>query len=503
MERRNYQLQWSSKDLGNETIIDIGNIKGDGSPIIAAGATSERSSKGSNLYLFQHFGNSYHQISDTPIADKGIYCIKVFDIDRDGADEIIVGCGRNIYIYKYQANRLVRICESDIFPGNVISIAIGDIDRDGKLEIVISIKGSKKIFIYRYDGKLIFVKESVFDYTVCSVAIGDTDGDGRLEVVVKTRNIIYVMEFTDGKHRKKWHTHITGSKDRFLIVKDFNKDGICEIICESRGRKIIVIGHRHGNYRTIWESEYLDEDCEDGAVYDIDGDSRNELVIICLSTCYIFGWKGEGIILEWTQTIPNGAICIVAGEFGKKGLGEIIIGTIYGYIYVVEARHNRHIDHMWVGKVQSIIQDTVEIPANKPDAERAVEANVRFSVDEVTVIKDKVIVAGDVAAKILYVANLPSQPVHFFQANFPFLTFIHLHGAKPGMGATAFFNVEHIKVMSAGPRTIKITILFEMSVKLIPCYHHTPPCYPPHHHAPPSHPPHHGPHYPPHHGHYY
>lgn len=96
----------------------------------------------------------------------------------------------------------MRICESDIFPGNVISIAIGDIDRDGKLEIVISIKGSKKIFIYRYDGKLIFVKESVFDYTVCSVAIGDTDGDGRLEVVVKTRNIIYVMEFTDGKHRK-------------------------------------------------------------------------------------------------------------------------------------------------------------------------------------------------------------------------------------------------------------------------------------------------------------
>ena len=45
MDRQNYQLQWSSKDLGSETIIDIGNIKGDGSTIIAAGVSLERASE--------------------------------------------------------------------------------------------------------------------------------------------------------------------------------------------------------------------------------------------------------------------------------------------------------------------------------------------------------------------------------------------------------------------------------------------------------------------------
>ena len=67
--------------------------------------------------------------------------------------------------------------------------------------------------------------------------------------------------------------------------------------------------------------------------------------------------------------------------------------------------------------------------------ERAVEANVRFSVDEVTVIKDSG--GRRCSSKILYVARVPSQPVTF-PSNFPFLTFIHLHGAKPGMSATAF-----------------------------------------------------------------
>ena len=40
MDRQNYQLQWSSKDLGSETIIDIGNIK-EMAAIIAAGVSLE------------------------------------------------------------------------------------------------------------------------------------------------------------------------------------------------------------------------------------------------------------------------------------------------------------------------------------------------------------------------------------------------------------------------------------------------------------------------------
>lgn len=90
------------------------------------------------------------------------------------------------------------------------------------------------------------------------------------------------------------------------------------------------------------------------------------------------------------------------------------------------------------GQSQAIIQDTVTIPAGKPDAARGVEASARFSVDKVKVVHDKVIVDGEVAAKVLYVAALPSQPVHFFEATIPFLEFIHLHGASRHAGASLF-----------------------------------------------------------------
>ena len=49
-----------------------------------------------------------------------------------------------------------------------------------------------------------------------------------------------------------------------------------------------------------------------------------------------------------------------------------------------------------------------------------------------------------------------------------------MHGAKHGMQAFVYFNVEHISVDVVSPRRIKITILFEMVVKLVPFYddHH-------------------------------
>ena len=96
-----------------------------------------------------------------------------------------------------------------------------------------------------------------------------------------------------------------------------------------------------------------------------------------------------------------------------------------------EARRDRHHGKLWVGKVQAIIQDTVTIPDGKPDAARGVEAKAKFSIDEVRVIHDKVIVDGEVTAKILYVAALPTQPVHFSKPHFHFWSSFIYVGHRP------------------------------------------------------------------------
>lgn len=473
MMRTAYHLEWASKDLGQETRIALGDVYGDGRINIVAGTTAA-SSGNSSLYVFRFQDNAYHQLAMVSLGKNDVRCIKAYDIDKDGRDEIIIGSYHCIAIYKMRGKELIKISESAV-DGEVISLAIADIDRDGELEIVVVAKGKAKIYIFRFEGKLVFLRHEAFRYNVHCVDTGDTDGDGLIEVVVKTRShgssVIYVLCFENGKKAEKWSGFIAGGDRDFIVVDDFDADGKDEMIVDSINRTVKMLHFRNGSYEIMWESPELDQVPNDVTVYDVDGDGQRELAIVCLNTVYIYGFKGRAIILEWKHTIPNGVICVKAGELNQKGLGEICLGTVYGYIYVMEASRDMKRGKLWVGKIQAIVQDTVEIPAGKPDAERGVEAKATFNVDEVKVLCDKVIVDGEVKAKILYVAAIPSQPVHFFEAKFPFLQFVHLFGADPGMEALVFFRVEHINVDVISPRRIKVTILFEMLVKLVePCW---------------------------------
>lgn len=476
--RETYHLEWASKDLGQETRVAVGHISPGGGVNIAAGTCAAQGD--SYLYVFRFDGKHYHQLARISLGKDDTRCIKVCDIDRDGRDEIILGTNRAIIIFKMRGKELIKISEI-VAEGEIISIAALDIDRDGKVEIIASVKGKAKVLICRYDGRLVLVKSEMFKGTVYCLSAGDTDGDGWPELVVKVQSskgcIIYVCSFKDNRLTEKWSRSFHDADRNVILVADIDKDGKCEIIFDCERRKVKVLRHRGRDYDTFWESASLEQDPRDLSVFDIDNDGQCELIIACLSTVYIFGWNQGRIIPEWTQTIPNGVICCETAELIKNGFGEIVLGTFYGYIYVIEARRDKKRGKLWVGKVQAIVQDVVTIPDGKPDAERGVEAKATFSIGKVKVIPDKVIVDGDVNAKILYVAALPSQPVHFFQASFSFLEFIHLHGAEPGMEALVFFNVEHINVDVVSPRRIKVTILFEMLVKLIPFfdddhYHH-------------------------------
>jgi|GEM_PF-1331928 len=473
--RQAYQLEWASKDLGQDSRVALGDVNGDGHINIIAGTTTA-SGHQSNLYVFQYRGHTYHQLARTSLEDNDTHWLGCHDIDKDGIHEIIVGCTRGIHVYKMQKGKLVRIAESAELRETVTCIAVADIDKDGKYEIIAVAKGKPRIYIFRYDKRLILVKEERIEHPVYCVAVGDTDGDGYPEIVIKTHGrhgcTLYILSFKGGRRHDKWSSHIEEAGKAFLVVADFDLDGKHEIVFDCTINKVRVLRYAGGKYQTFWDSPKHCQDVKDVAIYDIDGDGKKELIVVCLSNVYIYSWKAGKIMMEWQQTVPNGAFCVTAGELNHKGYGEIVVGTIYGYIYVLEARRDTHRGKLWLGKVQAIIQDTVTIPDGKPDAARGVEAKAKFSVDHVKVLHDKVIVDGDVSAKVLYVAALPSQPVHFFEASFPFMEFIHLHGATPGMEALVYFNVEHISVDVVSPRRIKITILFEMLVKLVPFHHH-------------------------------
>ncbi|MDD4569501.1 MAG: FG-GAP-like repeat-containing protein, partial [Tepidanaerobacteraceae bacterium] len=380
--RQAYQLEWASKDLGQESRVALGDVNGDGNINIIAGTTAS-SGQQSNLHVFQYRGQSYHQLARTSLGNNDTHWIGCHDIDKDGIDEIIVGCTTGIYVYKMRGSKLVKIAESVDIKETIICIAIADIDRDGKYEIIAVVKGKPRIFIFRYDGRLVLWKSEIIEQQVYCVAVGDTDGDGYPEVVVKTHGqrgcILYVLSFKDGKRHEKLRSHLPDADKAFLAVDDFDLDGKCEIVFDCTGRKVRVMRHIGGGYKPFWDSPPHSQSVKNIAIYDIDGDGQKELIVVCLSNVYIYSWKSGKIIQEWNQTVPNGDFCITAGELNQKGYGEIVVGTVYGYIYVFEARRERHHGKLWMGKIQAIIQDTVTIPDGKPDATRGVEAKAKFS----------------------------------------------------------------------------------------------------------------------------
>lgn len=467
--RAKYNVQWASKDLGFEARTIVGDVDGDGVNEIITIANLENVS-GSIIVIFKKRRNTIVEVGRIELSHDS-HLVYIFDIDRDGKKEIIVGTDNNIAVYRLEDRKIRFITESAGIGGPATSIAVGDFDKDSYVEIIVSVRN--KVYIFRWKNGLVLINSINFKGNV-KVAAGDVDNDRRIEVIIKEANdstgTIYIFELRNNELRRITSIIIRNVAHGFLVVGDVDGDGKAEIIFNSKDDFFYILKKVDREFiffrKDVPESKSLNE----AVVYDIDNDGLNEIIAISLNSLMILEIGNRVVKVKLLQMIPNGAISVSAGELDGMSPPEIVIGTSYGYVYLLQTVRDGMGDKLLVGRVQSIIQDTVDIPAGKPDASRIVEANAKFIVKDTRVIKDKVIVDGDVEVKVLYVANLPSQPVHFFEDVIPFLQFIHLYGAHPGMEALVHFKTEHVDAKLISPRKAKITVVFEMFVKLVKFY---------------------------------
>ena len=95
---------------------------------------------------------------------------------------------------------------------------------------------------------------------------------------------------------------------------------------------------------------------------------------------------------------------------------------------------------------QKVVEFDMFVPAQKPDIEQVVDVYVKdVEINTVDVIPNKVIIRGDLEVKVMYVADLPNQPVHAFEKrHIRFTRDIEIEGAEPGMDANADVTVEYV-----------------------------------------------------------
>jgi len=89
------------------------------------------------------------------------------------------------------------------------------------------------------------------------------------------------------------------------------------------------------------------------------------------------------------------------------------------------------------GSAQRVLEINITVPPEKPPIEQVIKMVVKnLEVTNVKVIPNKVIITGEFDVKVMYVADLPDQPVHAVEIeNYKFTKDIPLEGVTTDMDA--------------------------------------------------------------------
>lgn len=119
---------------------------------------------------------------------------------------------------------------------------------------------------------------------------------------------------------------------------------------------------------------------------------------------------------------------------------------------------------------QKVVEFDMYVPRRKPNIEQVVDVYVKnVSIDTIDVIHGRVILRGCLDVKVMYVADLPRQPVHAFErSGVRFTRDIDVVGAHPGMEACSDVTVEYVDYDfdCCDPRKVHVTIVLKFWVRV-------------------------------------
>lgn len=123
-----------------------------------------------------------------------------------------------------------------------------------------------------------------------------------------------------------------------------------------------------------------------------------------------------------------------------------VLTDLIGQVANVEKRRLKVEQVIGEDSTQLIVKENKLVPPTKPNMEKILDINLQeVCITDQDVINDKVIVTGSLEFQIMYVADLPDQPVHHMEQKMRFKHFVQVPGAKPGMNVEIIPTVEHIQ----------------------------------------------------------
>ncbi|SHF12710.1 DUF3794 and LysM peptidoglycan-binding domain-containing protein [Desulforamulus putei] len=120
------------------------------------------------------------------------------------------------------------------------------------------------------------------------------------------------------------------------------------------------------------------------------------------------------------------------------------------------------------GTKQVLIDEEFEVPDGKPDVEKINKCMCDVEITDTKIIKNKVLIDGEVDLECTYTAMKEDQSVHTLHETFKFNTFIEVEGAEQGMEVHVDAMVESCDVEVAEDNACKLspTIVLRLRVRV-------------------------------------
>jgi hypothetical protein len=318
-QRTNWGVQLAAGDLDGdgiaEVLVPLGMIN---SVVDQAGHGKFRLGR---IQCFDHLG-ALRWVSDPwhrPDSETEDYAApSIADLDGDGSPEIILGAS----VFDASGHLLWEGRRGIGTAGFGPLSAIADLDGDGKMEII---GGSTA---YKSDGSILWDYQEPPALTVDGHPIViDTDGDGRPEVVLRTAQNRLVTLNADGTIKSgPFDLPMVQGCQSPVAAGDFDGDRLPELAIAAGDFFYVV---RPGSGAVVWSQpidDYIGQCGAAGpAVFDFNGDGRQEIVYMDAHTVWIFNGPDGRVLFQMPRDSATLYETPVIADVDGDGHAEILV----------------------------------------------------------------------------------------------------------------------------------------------------------------------------------
>lgn len=283
----------------------------------------------------------------------------IYDIDKDGALEVIVASSCNNVTYCFEG-ATGKIKWQTSTNGSDSPPTIIDLDGDGNLEILHGEFGGYVICINGNDGIVkweILVDENSWIQTAPTIV--DLDDDGQLDFVVATwhfyeNNKLYAY---NGKTREiLWSFDLNDVVYHGTTLVDINNDGKQELIIGDYSGKLYALNALDG--AMIWSFQVPVRIYSPVLSGDLDGDGFCDIVFA--SNDRVVALNKDGTLI-WEYILPGNDFSFrgpALSDIDNDGLVDLVFGTYNGYLIALKGTNGQPI---WINNLAEYYGDIYRI----------------------------------------------------------------------------------------------------------------------------------------------